>query len=70
VNADGTPVTVYIDEAAFPGVHVESITYQGNGSDFTSSDAAGTSSFNIGIGVNTVTFDNEPNPPGEVGRNV
>jgi len=62
VNADGTPVYVDIAEDGFPGVYVDSVTYAGNGTNFGYEGAA--SSFDLGIGVNAVTYDNEPDAPG------
>lgn len=67
VQSNGNPVTVTVTEAAFAGVHVESITYGGNGTLTNASTTTGESDFTLGIGINEVTYDNEPNPPGNVG---
>jgi len=67
VNADGTSVSVVIMEGGFDGVYVASISYAGNGTDFEADPLHTDSVFSVGIGVNVVTYDNEPSPPGPTG---
>lgn len=59
VDSSGNPVLVNVTEEPTPYVAVASITYEGNGSFDTSDSGAGTSSFYDGLGVNTITYDNE-----------
>jgi hypothetical protein len=65
---NGLPVTIGVQEAAFPGVHILSITYAGNGA-LQTGVTANPAFFTLGQGVNILTFDNEPNPPGTVTGN-
>jgi hypothetical protein len=62
VDSSGDPVSVTVGEASTPLVFVNTITYAGNGSLVSSSTATGWSSFDIGIGVNSITYDNEVTP--------
>jgi len=62
VDSSGNPVPVTVGEAPTAGVFVNTITYAGNGSLVSSSTASGSSSFDIGIGVNSITYDNEVTP--------
>jgi len=62
-QSNGNPVLVEVTEESATGVHVESITYAGNGTLDSSNTAVGYISFYLGIGVNSVTYDNEPNNP-------
>ena len=66
-QSNGNAVTVTVTEQAFPGVHIESINYGGNGTLTYSSTTTGESDFTVGQGINEVTYDNEPNPPGNTG---
>ena len=59
VDSAGNAVVVNVSEAPTPNVAVQLITYAGNGILLTANTAAGTSSFDIGLGVNTITYDNE-----------
>jgi len=61
-QANDAAVTVNITEESFLGVHVDGINYAGNGNTFDVDGPA--SSFDVGIGVNVVTYDNEPDAPG------
>jgi hypothetical protein len=63
-QSNGNAVSVTVTEAAYPGVHVLSITYAGSGALTASSTTGQYGTFTLGEGVNTLTFDNEPNPPG------
>jgi len=60
-QSNGSQVIVEVVEATAIGVHVESITYAGNG--FLYASGGGIIFFYLGEGVNTVTYDNEPNNP-------
>ena len=60
-QSNGNAVTVTVTEQAFPGVHIESINYGGNGTLTYSSTTTGESDFTVGQGINEVTYDNEPN---------
>jgi hypothetical protein len=62
VDSSGNPVTVTVGEAPTAGVYVNTIVYAGNGSLVSSDAASGWSSFGIGIGVNSITYDNEVTP--------
>ena len=62
-QSNGTPVVVTVTEVFYPGAHVFSITYAGNGNEFLNLPASAYEAFDLGDGVNTVTYDNEPNPP-------
>jgi hypothetical protein len=52
-------VAVTVGEAATAGVYVNTITYAGNGSLVASDTTTAWSSCDIGIGVNSITYDNE-----------
>jgi hypothetical protein len=62
VDSLGNPVPVIVSEAPTVGVYVNAITYAGNGSLVSSNIGTGWSSFDIGIGVNSITYDNEASP--------
>jgi hypothetical protein len=62
VDSSGNPVSVTVGEASTAGVYVNTIAYAGNGSLVSSNTATGWSSFDIGIGVNSITYDNEVTP--------
>lgn len=62
VDLSGDPVSVTVGEASTAGVFVNAIAYAGNGSLVSSNTATGWSSFDIGIGVNSITYDNEVTP--------
>jgi hypothetical protein len=62
VDSSGNPVSVTVGEASTAGVYVNTITYAGNGSLVSSNTASGWSSFDIGLGVNSITYDNEVTP--------
>lgn len=59
VDSSGNPVLVNVTEEPTPYVAVASITYDGSGSLDALDPGAGTSSFYDGLGVNTITYDNE-----------
>jgi hypothetical protein len=59
VDSSGNPVLVSVTETPTADVAVASITYSGNGSLDASDTGAGTSSFYDGLGINTITYDNE-----------
>jgi hypothetical protein len=65
LDSAGNPVQVNVTEVATAGDYVNTITYAGNGSLVSSSTAAGTSCFDLGYGVNTITYDNEVDPQGQ-----
>src|ERR1019366_6091598 len=58
VDSLGNPVPVIVSEAPTVGVYVNAIPYAGNGSLVSSNIGTGWSSFDIGIGVNSITYDN------------
>jgi hypothetical protein len=62
LDSSGNPVQVSVSEAPTLGVFVNSITYAGNGSLLSSDTSAATSTIDVGIGVNLITYDNEVTP--------
>jgi hypothetical protein len=67
VDSAGNAVEVNVSEVATVGDYVASITYAGNGSLTADSTADATSTFDLGYGVNTITYDNEVDPQGQGG---
>jgi len=63
INADGTPVEVYVTEGATPVATVQSIVVSGSGTMMTCVEVDGTSSFTLGTtdgGITTDTYTNAP----------
>jgi hypothetical protein len=62
VDSGGNPVQVTVSEVPTLGLYVSSITYAGNGSLIDSDTGDGASTFDVGLGVNAITYDNEVLP--------
>jgi hypothetical protein len=63
INADGTPVEVYVTEGATPVATVQSIVVSGSGTLAGSDTADGTSTITLGTtdgGITTDTYTNAP----------
>jgi hypothetical protein len=65
VDSTGSPVTVFVTEEYTGFTYETAETYAGNGTDFVPNLNAGAySSFDVGYGVNQITYNNELDPQG------
>jgi hypothetical protein len=61
-NAGGTPVTVTVNEAPYPGTQIQSISITGAGAPGSTNTATGSATFNIAAGNTDVTYTNIRTP--------